>query len=36
MSKEWTINLTNKEKGIFRTMNGNSDELIAIGRVIKA
>jgi hypothetical protein len=33
---KWTINITNTENGIFRTMNGNADELIAIGRVIKA
>ncbi len=32
----WVINLTGIGKGIFRTMNGNADELIAIGRVIKA
>ncbi|BAW47284.1 uncharacterized protein HPF21_0882 [Helicobacter pylori] len=32
----WVINLTGINKGIFRTMNGNADELIAIGRVIKA
>ncbi len=32
----WVINLTGIDKGIFRTMNGNADELIAIGRVIKA
>ena len=36
MSKKWTINITNKSQGIFRTMNGNSDEFIAIGRIIKA
>lgn len=35
-NKKWIINLTNIEDGIFRTMNGNADELIAIGRVIKA
>ncbi len=35
-SPTWSINLTNNQNGIFRTMNGNSDELIAIGRVIKA
>jgi len=34
--KKWQINLTNLDGGIFRTMNGNADELIAIGRVIKA
>lgn len=33
---KWAVNLTNIEKGVFRTMNGNADELIAIGRVIKA
>jgi len=35
-NKQWIINLTKIEKGIFRTMNGNADEMIAIGRVIKA
>jgi len=35
MSK-WSVNITNKDTGIFRTMNGNSDEFIAIGRAIKA
>lgn len=34
--KKWQINLTNIDGGIFRTMNGNADEMIAIGRVIKA
>jgi hypothetical protein len=34
--KKWMINLTNIDSGIFRTMNGNADEMIAIGRVIKA
>lgn len=34
--KKWIINLTNIDNGIFRTMNGNADEMIAIGRVIKA
>lgn len=33
---DWIINLTQIEGGIFRTMNGNADELIAVGRVIKA
>jgi hypothetical protein len=33
---KWKINLTQIDSGIFRTMNGNADELIAIGRVIKA
>ena len=32
----WFENLNNIEKGIFRTMNGNANELIAIGRIIKA
>jgi len=30
------VNIINKDKGIFRTINGNSDEFIAIGRAIKA
>jgi hypothetical protein len=34
--KKWIINLTNIDSGIFRTMNGNADEMIAVGRVIKA
>ncbi len=34
--KKWEINLTNIENGVFRSMNGNADEMIAIGRVIKA
>jgi hypothetical protein len=33
---KWIINLTEIEQGLFRTMNGNADEMIAIGRVIKA
>jgi hypothetical protein len=35
-SKEWARNLTKTEDGIFRTINGNADELIGIGRTIKA
>ena len=35
-SKEWTRNLTDTDDGIFRTINGNADELIGIGRTIKA
>ena len=35
-NKKWVINLTDLENGIFRTMNGNADEMIAIGRIIKA
>jgi hypothetical protein len=34
--KNWDKNLTSVENGIFRTMNGNADEMIAIGRIIKA
>lgn len=33
---DWARNLTNTPDGIFRTINGNADELIAIGRTIKA
>ena len=32
----WTQNTTNIESGQFRTINGNSDELIAVGRITKA
>lgn len=32
----WAKNVTNIEAGKFRTINGNADELIGIGRVIKA
>lgn len=32
----WAKNITNLEKGIYRTIKGNSDELIAIGRCIRA
>jgi len=35
-AKQWVINLTQIEQGLFKTMNGNADEMIAIGRVIKA
>ena len=35
-NKKWTINITDIESGVFRTMNGNADEMIAVGRVIKA
>jgi hypothetical protein len=35
-NKEWARNLTKTEDGIFRTINGNADELIGIGRTIKA
>jgi hypothetical protein len=32
----WSVNSTKIEKGQFRTINGNSDELIAVGRITKA
>jgi hypothetical protein len=32
----WIKNITEIDLGKFRTVNGNADELIAIGRVIKA
>ncbi len=32
----WEINRTKIEGGQFRTINGNSDELIAVGRITKA
>ena len=32
----WPENITGIEKGIYRSMNGNANELIAIGRIIKA
>ena len=36
MSKKWEINITGIEEGIFRPMNGDADEMIAVGRVLKA
>jgi len=37
MSKEeWPKNLTGINDGIFRTINGNSDEMIGVGRCMKA
>ena len=33
---KWEINITKVQPGIFRTMNGNANEMIAIGRAIKA
>src|SRR3990167_5644687 len=33
---EWVRNLTKTDDGIFRTTNGSADELIGIGRAIKA
>lgn len=35
-NKEWARNLTKTDDGIFRTINGSADELIGIGRTIKA
>ena len=35
-NEEWARNLTETDDGIFRTINGNADELIGIGRTIKA
>ncbi len=32
----WQKNITEIADGIFRTTNGNADEMIAIGRIIKA
>ena len=32
----WTRNITEIEKGIFRSINGNSDEMIGVGRCMKA
>ena len=32
----WARNITNIDDGIFRTINGNSDEMIGIGRCMKA
>ncbi len=33
---DWPQNITKLEKGIYRTINGNSDEFIVVGRCIKA
>lgn len=33
---EWAKNVTNIDNGIFRTINGNSDEMIVVGRCMKA
>ena len=32
----WIRNITQIEDGIYRTIEGNADEIIAIGRIIKA
>jgi len=34
--KEWSKNLTDINTGIFRSINGNSDEMIGVGRCMKA
>jgi|SRR3989344_5558481 len=35
-SSEWPKNLTNINGGVFRALNGSADELIGVGRCIKA
>ena len=35
-NEDWVANITKLDSGIFRTMNGNADEMIAVGRMIKA
>lgn len=35
-SNDWAKNLTDINGGIFRTINGNSDEMIGVGRCMKA
>lgn len=32
----WTRNITGIEQGVFRSVNGNSDEMIGVGRCMKA
>lgn len=32
----WTKNLTSIDPGVFRSINGNADEMIAVGRCMKA
>ena len=34
--EEWAKNITDIGKGVFRTINGNADEMIGVGRCIKA
>ena len=34
--KQWTKNLTDINNGVFRSINGNSDEMIGVGRCMKA
>lgn len=33
---DWAKNITGIEEGIFRSVNGNSDEMIGVGRCMKA
>ena len=35
-NKIWTRNYTKMDEGIYRTVEGNADEIIAIGRIVKA
>ena len=35
-NKFWTRNYTKMDEGIYRTVEGNADEIIAIGRIVKA
>jgi len=35
MKKKWAKNITNFNEGIFRSINGNSDEMIGVGRCSK-
>ena len=36
ISIPWTRNYTSMDDGIYRTVEGNADEIIAIGRIVKA
>lgn len=33
---DWSKNITDIDSGIFRTINGNADEMIGVGRCMKA
>ena len=35
-NSSWKRNYTNMDPGIYRTVEGNADEIIAIGRIVKA
>ena len=35
-NKDWARNYTEMDEGIYRTVEGNADEIIAIGRIVKA